>query len=111
MIHTSVLSRDPLTKRTTYWHFDDATGQYHIETVTDIEDILEHNKSAFAQIDQRATWHDEMNLIAQIPIGLLFELKRKGIYEEEDPKKKRLMKWLDDPENQFFRFRPGLLSR
>jgi hypothetical protein len=44
-----------------------------------------------------------MHHVAQIPMALYYDLKSKGI--TEDPA--RMKAWLNDPENRYFRTRPG----
>ena len=53
-------------------------------------------------VDKHAKY-GEWSKIASIPLSIYYELKKKGI--TDDPK--RLKKWLNDPDNKYFRTRGG----
>ena len=85
------------------WHYDETNDTATIETIQDAEMIVEANKAAFAQVDERARYGDGVHHVARIPLAVLADLRKRGI--AQDPA--RLKKWLNDPENRFFRVRPG----
>lgn len=93
---------DPLTGTTKWWHYDADRDEATIETVFNIEDIIEENKKQYASVDERAKW-GEWSKVASIPMPLYSRLKRDGIVD--DPKKMKA--WINDPDNRFFRTRPG----
>jgi hypothetical protein len=95
-----ILSQNPEFKKTTYFHAD--AENIRIETVQDVTDIVEANKSTFNSTDERARW-GEWQRVASIPLAVLNDLKTKKI--AEDPK--AMKKWLNDPDNRLFRTRPG----
>jgi hypothetical protein len=99
---------DPVTKIKTVFEAEADDSQYTIASLQDATDIVEQNKYLYNEFDQRARHTSEMyNRYAQIPLNLFFELERKGI--TRDPV--AFKKWMDDPDNRFFRTRPGKLSR
>ncbi|MEX3555344.1 MAG: hypothetical protein VB131_01515 [Burkholderia gladioli] len=86
-----------------YWHYDPASDTATIESVQDHAAIVETNRRAFNATDERARYHDGMHHVARIPLVVLQDLMAKGI--TKDPK--AMKKWLNDPENRYFRVRPG----
>jgi hypothetical protein len=88
------------------WHYDESTDTATIESRQDHSNILEANKTDFNAVDERARY-GEMTKVASIPLVILQDLKTKGILDDQTAFKK----WLDDPENRYFRTRPGKLSR
>jgi hypothetical protein len=88
-------------------YYEDNDGQWTVERVQDVEDIIELNKAEYNSVDERATHKSEsFNRYARLPLVVLMDLERKGILRDS----KAFMKWLDDPDNRFFRTRPGRLS-
>lgn len=87
------------------WHYDEATDTAHIESVQDVESVLELNRSEFNATDERARYRDGAHPVARIPLVVLQELRKQGI--ADDPA--RMRKWLNDPENRYFRTRPGVV--
>jgi hypothetical protein len=86
---------------------EDGEGNVVLETVQDVRPFLEENKASYAQIDERARW-GEFTKIASIPFSVIQDLNKKGIlkgFHIVDPKK--LKEWLNDPDQRFFRTRPG----
>lgn len=105
-----LFSSDPIAKRRTIWH-DLPDGSVAIETQQDVTDILDINKEI--QKDDIGFHGRDTVRVASIPTPLYFELKEKGIIEDprQDPKQRKFMRWLDDPENRYFRTNLGKLSR
>jgi hypothetical protein len=104
MIDTRVLDTNDTLGYQKLFHFDDVTGEITIETQFEVE--AEKSKLLYNSFDERTRWGD-VNLVAQIPLSIYFDLKAKGIVDDEV----RLRKWLDDRDNLVFRTRPGKLSR
>lgn len=97
-----LFSHDPLTGITKWWHYDPESDTAVIQTTQNVADIVERNKSFFASTDERARWR-ELQRVASIPLSLYWELKAKGITEDQAA----MRRWLNDPDNRFFRTRPG----
>lgn len=88
-------------------HFHDLDGKHFIETRQDISGILESNKAQFNAIDERTKW-GEFTKIASLPNVVIDDLNKKGImrgFAVID--EKRFRAFLNDPDNRFFRTRPG----
>ena len=88
-------------------NFHDIDGNQFIETKQDISAILESNKAQFNAIDERAKW-GEWTKIASLPNVVIDDLNRQGImrgFAVVD--EKRFRTFLNNPDNRFFRTRPG----
>ena len=99
-----ILDYYPLTKTTQWFHYDESTKQYALETVQDVGDIVEANKGKFNQVDERANWKGDQHHIASIPMSIYHKLAKIS----NNFKDQRVIKrWLNDPDNKVFRTRPG----
>lgn len=88
-------------------NFHDVDGNYFIENKQNISGILESNKAQFNAIDERAKW-GEWTKIASLPNVVIDDLNKQGImrgFAVLDEKRFRI--FLNDPDNRFFRTRPG----
>lgn len=91
-------------KRTWY---ADGEGGVVIRHEQDVAPILEANKAAYNQIDERARW-GELARVAEIPNSVIADLNVKGImrgFTVVD--QKRMKAFLNDPANRYLRTRPG----
>lgn len=95
-----VLSHDPSTGITRFFHWDDHKDDFIIQTRQDCAPIVESNKTAINEAPSR--W-GEMTRIASIPVSIYFDLKKKGIVDDETAFKR----WLNDPDQRFFRTKAG----
>lgn len=86
-----VIYRNPYEKTTT------------IVATQDVTEIVEENKAAYN--DAPGRWKETFNHVASIPIGLYFELKKKGIIDDQ----KAFKRWLNERDNRAFRTRPGTI--
>lgn len=87
--------------------YADGEGGLVIETAQDISDLIERNKASYAQTDENARW-GEWAHIGSLPLSVIQDLNRKGLlrgFYIIDQKKFKA--WLNDPENRYFRTRPG----
>jgi len=73
-----------------------------ISETQDVTNIIEMNKRSANEIDKHKPY-GEWSKVASIPLNLYYDLKRQGIVD--DPA--RFKKWLNDPDNRFFRTRGG----
>ena len=85
-----------------YW-VDHDDGSVTLQTVQDVGELAEANKQNFNQFDERAGWKGDMHRVASIPMSIYYDLKRKGILDDQAA----LKKWLNDADNRVFRTRPG----
>ena len=99
---SKVLSHDPASGITRFYHWDNSTDEFVIQTRQDTSQIVEANKFALNNTPKR--WND-MDRIASIPVSIYFDLKKQGIVD--DPK--AFKRWLSDPDNRFFRTKEGNL--
>jgi hypothetical protein len=102
-IETRVFDRDEAAGITELWHYDNMSGVITHEFVQDVSPIVQVNREEFKQFDERARWKDGMQKVATIPLSVWSDLRRKGI----DRDKRAMRSWLNDPDNRFFRTRPG----
>lgn len=88
-------------------NFHDHDGQYFIETKQDLSGILESNKAQFNAVDEKARW-GEFTKIASLPNVIIDDLNKKGIMRGFAVIDEKLFRaFLNDPDNRFFRTRPG----
>lgn len=103
---TRVIDIDPYTGIKTLWH-DDVVGESaYIEEVQDVEAILDANRAAYNQVDERARFGDKFNQythVARIPAVIVNQMMREGVWGDPQAMKK----WLNDRDNAAFRTRPG----
>lgn len=102
MTEKKLFDKDDALGITRIWHYDPDTDQATIETRQDVSAIIEENKNEYAQIDERARW-GEWTKVASIPMSIYYQLKREGKLDDEAYMKR----WINDPENKYFRTRPG----
>ncbi len=102
MNEKKLFDKDDALGITRIWHYDADTDKATIETRQDVSKIIEENKQEYAQIDENARW-GEWTRVASIPMSIYFKLKAEGKLDDEAYMKR----WINDPENKYFRTRPG----
>lgn len=83
-------------------------GGLVIATEQDVTDIIEQNKKEYNATNGR--WGDDVldNKIASVPLTVIDTLNQQGIMKGfHVVDQKRFRKWLNDPDNRFFRTRQG----
>ena len=99
-----VLDSDPETGITQWFHFDDVTGDFGLETRQDVTALIESTKGAFNPVDERAPWKGDLHQVASIPMTIYHELaKISNNFKDQ----RVIRKWLNDKDNRVFRTRPG----
>ena len=98
-----ILDVSPDTGITRTWHYNSDTDEAPLQTSQDVTDVIEANKRDFAAIDNKANWTGEWHHVASIPETLYYKLKAEGKLDDQAYMKK----FLNDPDNRFFRVRPG----
>lgn len=108
---TSLFDFDPMTGTTELFHWDAETETFAIETIQEVDDLVERNLAARNETDKHTRWKD-INWVASIPNNVFYDLKRRGIGDREDKANgyPKLRRWLDDSENSAFRMRVGRLG-
>jgi hypothetical protein len=102
MLETRVFDEfDPATGIARYFHYDHATGAFHIEEVQEVTDLVALN--AEEQKYDTGKFGDGMHCVASIPMTTYMDLRQKGILKNPE----RLKTWLNDPNNRAFRRKLG----
>ena len=87
----------------------DGEGGLVVETIQDVTSIVEANKAEYNALDYGARWGD-FTKVASIPMTVVDDLNKKGIMKGFAVRDEAAFKrWLNDPENRFFRTRPGMV--
>jgi hypothetical protein len=103
-----ILSGDRVTGIRRIWHESLSTGDVVVETQQDVTAPLERSQAEYAQFDERTPFGKGfMHKVASTPLTIYWELRRRGIIDETDPKKQKYRDWLNDGANRKFRTRPG----
>ncbi|WP_421782618.1 hypothetical protein [Kiloniella litopenaei] len=102
-----LLSHDPLTGVSQYYH-DHGDGEgFDIETTQDVETVLSENKDIRNKDTGR--YGDGIHKVATIPMVVVHKLMKDGVIgingEVADPA--RLRSFLNDPDNRYFRTKEG----
>jgi hypothetical protein len=84
-------------------HTEDGDGTFHITKQQDVQPTLDYTKYLREQPVNR---HDDSRHVAEIPPVIAAQLLRDGILQDSA----RLLKWLDNPENKYFKAYDGHLS-
>ena len=103
MRDTRILSEDSLTGIRRLHHYDSDTDQVTIQTQQVIDDVLEATTTEHRMHDERANWKGDMHRVASLPAVIYWDLKKKGIIDND----KALRKWLNGSDGRLFRTRPG----
>lgn len=101
MVHSRILDVDHDTGRQTIHHYDYATQQTTIEVVQDTQTITDINKELYKGDDLAVLSRGgkEMVRVASVPTLIWYELKKKGIIDDD----KAYRRWLNDRDNRGFR--------
>lgn len=97
-----VLERDPITGKMKWFHWDGTNQTFTIETVQDVEDLVESNLEFQNQDTGK---FGEFHRVASVPMTVYLELREKGFLRPEN--KDRLRAWLNDRDNLKFRTKLG----
>lgn len=85
----------------------DGEGGLIIRTTQDVTDIVEQNKAQYNAGSIHDKWGD-LTKVASLPFTIIDTLNRKGIMRGFAViNEKEFRAFLNDPENRFFRTRPG----
>ena len=95
----------------TRMHIDESENKYHFEDVQDVEPILDMNKKESnlgndaLQMRGELGRHAGMTKVASIPMIVVQQLAQQGIMTNAGGIKDRVRfrKWLNDPNNRFFK--------
>ena len=103
-----LLDHDEFLGLTEWFTYDDDTDSFTVETVQDVEPILERNKALWNG-SEKHTRYGEWTRIASVPPVIVMELAKQGILRPDASilDDKRYRAWLNDRDNLLFRTRPG----
>lgn len=104
MAFKKVLHQDPLLGITEIFHGSDDGNQFTIETIQDVEPLLDLNKAKLNEVSNSDKWGDG-KLVASIPMVIYDQWLREGIMDDQQKLKQKL----NDPDNRFMRTWPGHL--
>ena len=92
----------------TRYHYDDSEDKLIIETLQDVEPILNANKRQY-DVDNRRFKSETLNHVARIPLVVIEKwCREKGMsYETFMADTEMLKRFLNDPDNKFLRTKPG----
>ena len=107
-----LLDRDPLTQTSRWFHYDEDTGDFWIETRQDVSALVDANKSEYNRQRRGDSMGKDNALgarMASIPLQVWGQLVAQGIvsWDYTVLDEKRYKAWLNDNENVHFRTRPG----
>lgn len=96
-----LLDYDAFTGITQHFHYDDANDTFTIETHQDMTGLVEANKQALK--DNHGKRWGNHRVAARIPASIYAQMVAEG--KDRDPA--YLRRWLNDPDNAYFRTFPG----
>ena len=108
MVMKRIIDKDLATSTTTNFQYEESSSGREsddsivIQTVQDVSSIIKHNKIQANEIDKHQKY-GEWSKVASIPMSIYYELKKKGIANDQAAMKK----WLNDPDNKYFKTRGG----
>ena len=103
-----LLDNDPLTGiKTQFAYEEDSSGKlskdkFVISTEQDDTKIIESNKRSANAVDKHQKY-GEWAKVASIPLTVYYKLQRESILNDQAAMKK----WLNDPDNRYFKTRGG----
>lgn len=102
-----IYSSDPVSKVTHHVDYDAVADQMVLHTEQDISDTIELNRAVQNTYRRSSDRHGEWGEhVANIPPVVWEDLVRRGIAFDD----KALLKWLDDKDNEAFRWHPTHLG-
>ena len=103
MIDKRLFSENPEFGIKEWFYYDDDTNTCRIETVQDVEGLLDANVEEQNHIAQSGKRWGEWARVASVPMAIYGEWLTTG----KDKDKRWLKRWLNDRENRKFRTRLG----
>lgn len=98
-----LVEADVTTRTKSRLHFgpDDSMA---VESAQDVSEIVKRNKHDYNERDGEGFGGGQMmHHIARIPLAIVDDLMRRGIWQNPE----RMKKWLNDPDNKAWRTKPG----
>lgn len=100
---------DPLTGDCEFFHFDEMTGDFAIETVGDVEPVIEANKRLLTDGSTGYSPSRDMKRIASVPMNIYLKWKQElGVDMLNKDHEKKVKQLLNDPDWRYLRTAPGV---
>lgn len=96
-----LFDHDPLTGITRWFHYDDANDNFYIQTQQETQDLVDQNMREANEAGDG--WKGDWHKVASIPLTTFMQLQKQGITQDQAA----LKKWLNDPDNAYFRTKHG----
>ena len=97
-----VIDHDPTTGISHVLYHDEADGVSHYVAEQATDYLLDFNRKQSNEAGRR---FGEWAKVASLPMTVFMDLKKKGILDDS----KAFKRWLNDPDNRFFRTHEGHL--
>jgi hypothetical protein len=97
-----LFSHDPEAGITKWWHWDEMSDTVMIETVQDVQAIIDQNVANQNETTSLDRWGDG-KIVASIPMTEYAKLLVGGKIHDQA----YMRRWLNDPDNRKFRTRLG----
>ena len=94
-----IIDSDPISASRSTFQYDAGTDQYILRDEQDVTGIVEANRAMRNDTFGRHPKDGLGRQVASIPLGLFFELYKKGVTRN----KRDFARWLNDPDNRYFR--------
>lgn len=99
---------DPMLGQTEFFHFDESTGDFAIETVSDVEPQLEQNKREANDYDKHHSRELGLKHIASVPMNIYLKWKQElGVDMLNKDHDKAVKRLLNDPDWRYLRTSTG----
>lgn len=94
---------------TEYFHYDPETKGFSIETVQDVEPLIEVAKAV--SNDAATHWRGDLHHVASLPPVIVMKLMKEGILAGPGKilDEARFKRFLNDRDNRAFRTKPGVV--
>lgn len=92
-----VIDHDPLTGISHVLYHDESDGVSHYVSEQETNGVTDLNRKQANEQGKR--FGKDMTHVARLPMTIYYDLKRKGILDDA----KAFKRWLNDPDNRFFR--------
>jgi hypothetical protein len=80
----------------------ESDGSIVVANNQDVTAVIKHNEAHKATISQRARCAKDGELAGSIPMAIVTDLMKKGIWQDDDA----LLQWLELPENAAWKMHP-----
>jgi len=97
-----VIDHDPNTGISHVLYHDESDGVAHYVAEQSVDTLLDFNRK---QANEAGKRFGEWAKVASLPLTLFQDLKKKGILDDA----KAFKRWLNDPDNKYFRTHEGHL--